>query len=72
MRRGGLNRGPVKGSRVSLGIFHRIGNEDSVDHVDDSVGGFDIGFYNLCVIDQDTKCGPLLMLGSGLGLLFAN
>ena len=22
--------------------------------------------------DQDTKCGPLLMLGSGLGLLFAN
>ena len=24
------------------------------------------------VSDQDTKCGPLLMLGSGLGLLFAN
>lgn len=22
--------------------------------------------------DQDTKCGPLLMLGSGLGLLLAN
>ena len=50
IRRGGLHRGPVKGSRDSLGIFHRIGNEDSVDDVDNSVGGFDIGFYNLCVI----------------------
>lgn len=38
--------------------------------IPDSVNS--IGENTFWNCDQDTKCGPLLMLGSGLGLLFAN